>query len=103
MRCCGGPDRSCFGRNATRNRRDGRCSSVQYNPFRPHQSGYASLLQNLFGCSELCEPGGRSEEHTSELQSPVHLVCRLLLEKKNALPMLHLTSNYNIPATRILS
>src|SRR5690348_17807936 len=26
--------------------------------------------------------GGRSEEHTSELQSPVHLVCRLLLEKK---------------------
>src|SRR6266487_3563145 len=27
--------------------------------------------------------GDRSEEHTSELQSPVHLVCRLLLEKKN--------------------
>src|SRR6266581_2652426 len=26
--------------------------------------------------------GTRSEEHTSELQSPVHLVCRLLLEKK---------------------
>src|SRR4051794_41287480 len=26
---------------------------------------------------------GRSEEHTSELQSPVHLVCRLLLEKKS--------------------
>src|SRR5690348_18118655 len=29
------------------------------------------------------EPALRSEEHTSELQSPVHLVCRLLLEKKN--------------------
>src|SRR5690348_18154880 len=28
--------------------------------------------------------GRRSEEHTSELQSPVHLVCRLLLEKKKA-------------------
>src|SRR5437879_8555926 len=27
--------------------------------------------------------GGRSEEHTSELQSPMYLVCRLLLEKKN--------------------
>src|SRR5690348_17986979 len=27
-------------------------------------------------------PTSRSEEHTSELQSPVHLVCRLLLEKK---------------------
>src|SRR5258708_26568715 len=27
-------------------------------------------------------PSTRSEEHTSELQSPDHLVCRLLLEKK---------------------
>src|SRR5258708_29621830 len=27
----------------------------------------------------------RSEEHTSELQSPDHLVCRLLLEKKNTI------------------
>src|SRR2546422_6344011 len=30
------------------------------------------------------EPGDRSEEHTSELQSRLHLVCRLLLEKKKA-------------------
>src|SRR5437762_8544584 len=30
------------------------------------------------------EPGARSEEHTSELQSPMYLVCRLLLEKKKA-------------------
>src|SRR5688500_19437291 len=29
------------------------------------------------------EPVHRSEEHTSELQSPCNLVCRLLLEKKN--------------------
>src|SRR5207244_12907396 len=29
------------------------------------------------------QPWDRSEEHTSELQSPDHLVCRLLLEKKN--------------------
>src|SRR6266487_7019026 len=29
----------------------------------------------------------RSEEHTSELQSPVHLVCRLLLEKKKKQPI----------------
>src|SRR5574344_2217443 len=28
----------------------------------------------------------RSEEHTSELQSPLHLVCRLLLEKKKEAP-----------------
>src|SRR5258708_39264372 len=33
------------------------------------------------------EISGRSEEHTSELQSPDHLVCRLLLEKK--------TTNHN--------
>src|SRR5690348_17667492 len=36
--------------------------------------------------SSICRAGAdrvlRSEEHTSELQSPVHLVCRLLLEKK---------------------
>src|SRR5258708_13957465 len=30
----------------------------------------------------LAQRGQRSEEHTSELQSPDHLVCRLLLEKK---------------------
>src|SRR2546422_5059084 len=30
----------------------------------------------------LLRVGGRSEEHTSELQSRLHLVCRLLLEKK---------------------
>src|SRR5205809_2519728 len=29
------------------------------------------------------DPESRSEEHTSELQSRLHLVCRLLLEKKN--------------------
>src|SRR2546422_4568750 len=35
---------------------------------------------NLFGLYEVNL--GRSEEHTSELQSRLHLVCRLLLEKK---------------------
>src|SRR5438105_12634816 len=34
-------------------------------------------------CRGLCRRCGRSEEHTSELQSRVDLVCRLLLEKKN--------------------
>ena len=36
----------------------------------------------------------RSEEHTSELQSPDHLVCRLLLEKKKK-------TTYNIPSKTI--
>src|SRR5690348_18030651 len=35
----------------------------------------------------------RSEEHTSELQSPVHLVCRLLLEKKKKK---HQKTNYHL-------
>src|SRR5258708_29493928 len=33
-------------------------------------------------CFQTCALPIRSEEHTSELQSPDHLVCRLLLEKK---------------------
>src|SRR2546429_4581983 len=42
-------------------------------------------------------PGPRSEEHTSELQSRLHLVCRLLLEKKKNIHVLlilniHMTS-----------
>src|SRR3712207_7667292 len=40
---------------------------------------------------------GRSEEHTSELQSRQYLVCRLLLEKKkvyNHIIMLHLLNTY---------
>src|SRR6266480_5564679 len=36
---------------------------------------------------------GRSEEHTSELQSHVNLVCRLLLEKQNNKPFSSLHSN----------
>src|SRR5258708_22894125 len=35
---------------------------------------------------------GRSEEHTSELQSPDHLVCRLLLEKKKKRCLLYMRS-----------
>src|SRR5256885_9987102 len=54
----------------------------------------ASALQAVQDCGELAGgpcirypvwdpcPDPRSEEHTSELQSPCNLVCRLLLEKK---------------------
>src|SRR5256885_11835153 len=40
--------------------------------------------------------GSRSEEHTSELQSPCNLVCRLLLEKKK----IHRTSHTDTPSDR---
>src|SRR5437764_10067843 len=36
----------------------------------------------FFGWRYLCGSASRSEEHTSELQSPMYLVCRRLLEKK---------------------
>src|SRR5688500_19419001 len=39
------------------------------------EAGVGQGVERLLGC-------GRSEEHTSELQSPCNLVCRLLLEKK---------------------
>src|SRR2546426_8481295 len=43
------------------------------------------------GASDLLEK--RSEEHTSELQSPCNLVCRLLLEKKNSGDSLNQAAN----------
>src|SRR5256885_13303603 len=56
----------------------------------------AERLRERFGVSQL--PGVekadrlRSEEHTSELQSPCNLVCRLLLEKKKHKEDKHTTS-----------
>src|SRR5688500_20336710 len=48
---------------------------------RPRSSGsHLSVRQR--GEIHSIEAGARSEEHTSELQSPCNLVCRLLLEKK---------------------
>src|SRR5256885_6140267 len=40
------------------------------------------LLKRISSASGVVGPLARSEEHTSELQSPCNLVCRLLLEKK---------------------
>src|SRR2546426_3058413 len=41
-----------------------------------------TTLESAEGASRLSLRAPRSEEHTSELQSPCNLVCRLLLEKK---------------------
>src|SRR5437763_10092704 len=61
----------------------------------------AQIVEGPVGFYSLCEhhalpfhgrayigyvAGERSEEHTSELQSPMYLVCRLLLEKKTTIP-----------------
>src|SRR3989442_10006545 len=52
--------------------------------FRSHalHSRLARDLQQIEGAAHVDRVGPRSEEHTSELQSRPHLVCRLLLEKK---------------------
>src|SRR3989454_6238468 len=46
----------------------------------PGGVGYEVVVP--LGVMERLPSAGRSEEHTSELQSPCNLVCRLLLEKK---------------------
>src|SRR5207249_11179905 len=63
--------------SADRRRRGG--AGARHRP-----AGAASVLDRVLQ-SVLCDGrtwGGRSEEHTSELQSRFDLVCRLLLEKK---------------------
>src|ERR1039458_2800086 len=54
----------------------------------PYTTLFRSSLESRWSDDRLVEQSGsrrpgRSEEHTSELQSLRHLVCRLLLEKKN--------------------
>src|SRR5256885_6575646 len=75
---------------------------AQVFPLEPHDAVRTRLTHSLevssvarglasSACKWLLEHN-RSEEHTSELQSPCNLVCRLLLEKKNT----HKTCTENI-------
>src|SRR5437764_4532554 len=56
----------------------GTASADDASPRRAHDRGAGSDTAGGDGARPT-----RSEEHTSELQSPMYLVCRLLLEKKN--------------------
>src|SRR5438045_8385795 len=49
---------------------------------RERRTADAEGARGAVGARDRDRRGGRSEEHTSELQSLRHLVCRLLLEKK---------------------
>src|SRR5438309_4620530 len=64
--------------------------SKTWSNFMVVQSALKAPVRGAVRCSSWTCTGqdrgfqrGRSEEHTSELQSQFHLVCRLLLEKKN--------------------
>src|SRR5205807_9221235 len=55
---------------------------VLYNLIVLQPIGYVVLTSNQMDATFAALADSRSEEHTSELQSPCNLVCRLLLEKK---------------------
>src|SRR5207248_5709745 len=63
--------------------------SIQYAPRNRTRSGADIASPPCESIASTWKPpsgkGTRSEEHTSELQSPYDLVCRLLLEKKNTI------------------
>src|SRR3989442_9215565 len=60
---------------------------------RRNPRAHASHSKTSSGSSDVFECEARSEEHTSELQSRPHLVCRLLLEKKKT----------DLPPSRVLA
>src|SRR2546422_1268137 len=59
------------------------CYMSQHNPAQRTTAEYLENIKKQGHGSVLEHSVYRSEEHTSELQSRLHLVCRLLLEKKN--------------------
>src|SRR2546422_5852048 len=61
-----------------------RMASVTRSTGRPplRNASVAARTQYSVATPKTTKRGDRSEEHTSELQSRLHLVCRLLLEKK---------------------
>src|SRR5258705_1422977 len=63
--------------------------------------GYANLGALLMASGLPYDSDGRSEEHTSELQSLRHLVCRLLLEKKNGIYQLAIEDTISTAASDV--
>src|SRR6266568_9661065 len=76
----------CAACSNNRPARSSRPSSRAVNPLRGRLGGRSTSAALFTRCRETSNSvmarKARSEEHTSELQSQFHLVCRLLLEKK---------------------
>src|SRR2546422_4701931 len=85
--------------------RSGRCNQQERNE---HTLCRLERIEQRNGeeCAHHAKPDQqclRSEEHTSELQSRLHLVCRLLLEKKKLLPIqLSLSTAHTDPEPDLL-
>src|SRR5256885_3823614 len=71
--------------HATRQEIDEVCANVQGFGYKVHSiEGEERVVIGVVGMGDVTAClESRSEEHTSELQSPCNLVCRLLLDKKN--------------------
>src|SRR5258708_25207227 len=69
------------------------------NPVRHNHGGMKVIY---LATDETHDFHARSEEHTSELQSPDHLVCRPLLEKKSLLSALDSTARSRFRYVRVL-
>src|SRR5437764_10623301 len=70
--------------------------------FRSHRPGVEVIHVQV--ADQRHVDGRRSEEHTSELQSPMYLVCRLLLEKKkriNTCYLHHWQAGYRLSCSRL--
>src|SRR5258708_18162332 len=70
---------SCFSMLGTRLGLDVSIDSLPFAKYTPYIRRFL-----MASCTRVALAFDRSEEHTSELQSPDHLVCRLLLEKKKS-------------------
>src|SRR5690625_5406022 len=65
-----------------------------YHLFVLHEVSYHDVYEMLLRKPQECRIHIRSEEHTSELQSRGHLVCRLLLEKKKLINELNIIDSF---------
>src|SRR2546429_3197836 len=86
------PYTTLFRSRPSRSVRDAKPNRLSQDAFRrEHIGGGTEKSSTNYNCL-------RSEEHTSELQSRLHLVCRLLLEKKkiNSIPLTTALDEYHI-------
>src|SRR5207244_5545037 len=78
---CRCPDRSPAARASSTPSASGPARWRRMDDVSKERPAKAPLYPRTWVQRVACPACGRSEEHTSELQSPDHLVCRLLLEK----------------------